>query len=121
LSCPEAAKSDAERGWVQKLREFEDNAFPGIEFDLAELFPSVDEKKFWARVYHNVARRIFLRQLGNQEVTFWQSSAIGDAYVIARLLTRAVQQIELGTAWHPDTENATEEETYYNERVNLRL
>jgi len=71
----ELAHSDAERGWVNKLRTFENEAWPGIVFELDE--------------------RIFIRQLGNHEVTFWQSSAIGDAYVTARMLTRAVQEIEL--------------------------
>jgi hypothetical protein len=115
----EAARSDSERGWVGNLRRFDEQAWPGIGFDLDERFPNVEEKKFWARVFHDVARRIFLRQLGNQEVTFWQSSAIGDAYVIARMLTRAVQEVE--NAWHPDTENRREGEEYESGRINVQL
>jgi hypothetical protein len=115
----ETAGSDEEREWVKKLRQFEEQAWPGIAFDLNERFPSVEEKKFWARVYHDVARRIFLRQLGSHEVTYWQSSAIGDAYVIARMLTRAVQEVE--NAWHPDTENSRDAEAHYAGRIDIQM
>jgi hypothetical protein len=115
----ETARSDEERGWVDQLRQFEDQSWPGIGFDLDERFPTVHQKKFWARVYHDVARRIFLRQLGNHEVTCWQSSAIGDAYVIARMLTRAVQEVE--NAWHPDTENSREGDEHQTGRFNIRV
>jgi hypothetical protein len=114
----ETARSDAERSWVEKLRQFEEQAWPGIGFDLDERFPGVEQKKFWARVYHDVARGIFLRQLGNHEVTFWQSSTIGDAYVIARMLTHAVQGVE--NAWHPETEDAREGSEYLQGQINVR-
>ena len=95
----EQARTDVQRGSVTTLRAFEENAWPGIDFDLDERFPGLDEKKFWAAVFGEVARRIFLRQLGDQSVTVWQPSAIGDAHVVSRMLTRAVQEIEIG--WHP--------------------
>jgi hypothetical protein len=115
----EMARSDAERGCVEKLRQFYEQAWPGIGFDLDERFPTVEEKKFWARVFHDVAQRIFLRQLGNHEVTLWQSSAIGDAYVTARMLTRAVQEVE--NSWRPDTENSREADAYYTGQINIRV
>src|SRR5581483_6923007 len=102
----ETARSDLEREWVQKLRHFQEEAWPGVDFDLDERFPSVEEKKFWARVYHEVARRIFLGQIGNHVETSWQSTAIGDAYIIARMLTREVKEGELG--WHPITSSTPE-------------
>jgi hypothetical protein len=115
----EASATEAERGWVEKLRTFEDQAWPGLGLDLEAQFPTVEEKKYWARVFHDVARRIFLRQLGNHEVTYWQSSAIGDAYVTARLLTRAVQEVE--HAWHPSTENTREADAPDAGQINIRL
>jgi hypothetical protein len=115
----ETAHSDAERDWVKNLLRFEEGVWPGIEFDLDKQFPDVEEKKFWARVYVDVSHRIFLRQLGNHDVTFWQSSAIGDAYVIARLLTRAVQ--EAVGVWHPDTENTREGDALYTGEINIRV
>ena len=68
--------------------------FPGCGFDLNERFPTLASKKFWASVFYDVARKIFLRQLGNQEIDFWQASAIGDAYLIARMLTHAIRDEE---------------------------
>lgn len=115
----ELARSDVERSWVEKLRQFEAQVWPGIDFDLDERFPCIEEKKFWTRVFDDVARRIFLRQLGNHEITFWQSSAIGDAYIIARMLTGAVQEVEMG--WHPTTENDAEAETFNSGPINLQM
>jgi hypothetical protein len=60
-----------------------------------------------------------LRQLGNQEVTFWQSSAIGDAYVTARMLRWAVCEVE--NAWAPDTENSRDADDYDSGRINIQV
>jgi hypothetical protein len=70
-------------------------------------------------VYQNVAQSIFLHQLGNHEVTNWQASAIRDAYVIARMLMRAVQAVE--AAWHPDKENYREDGGEHAGRINIRV
>jgi hypothetical protein len=104
----ETAQSDEELRSVENLRQFDEQAWPGISFDLEDRFPTIAEKKFWARVFHDLAHRIFLRQLGNQEVTSWQASAIGDAYVVSRMLARAVQEAE--PIWHPDRESTREGE-----------
>lgn len=101
-----AARDDVERGYVRTLLAFHQQGFPGIDLDLAAQFPTLAEKKFWAGVFFDVARLVFLRKLGNQKVTSWQATLIGDAYIIARMLTRAVQLDEL--AWHPDTGDAAE-------------
>ncbi len=105
----ERANSDTERHWVGKLKQFDEEAWPGIGFDLDEQFPGIEAKKFWATVFRDVARRIFLRQFGSQDVTYWQGSAIGGAYIIGRMLTRAVH--EAGVAWNPDNEDTQEAES----------
>lgn len=97
------ANTDERREWRAKLDRFYDESWPGIIFDLDEQFPTVPEKKFWARVYRDVAQRIFLREIGIHDRLTWQSSAIGDAYIISRMLTRAVQLQELG--WHPEDDD----------------
>lgn len=107
--------AEQEQLWLDKLRQFDAQRWPGIDFDLDEQFPDVEEKKFWARVYHDVARRIFLRQLGNYEFTFWQSSAIGDAHAIARMLTQSVCQVELG--WHAETEDKREADNLQSQKA----
>jgi hypothetical protein len=65
----ETARSEEERRWIERFRVFKERAFAGIGLDLNDQFPEVNEKRFWARVYFDVARRIFLRQLGNQEIS----------------------------------------------------
>jgi hypothetical protein len=51
-------------------------------------------------------------------INYCQSSAIGDAYIIARMLKRAVQEVELG--WHPNTENIREADAHFG-RINIRV
>ncbi len=107
----DAATTGGEALWVENLGEFEKQKFPGINFDLAERFPDLSEKKFWAQVFRDTARRIFLRQLGNHDITFWQASAISDAYLIAQMLINVVLQSEAG--WQPDTEDSREAENFF--------
>jgi hypothetical protein len=114
------AGTEEERRSVERLRRFVDEeAWPGISFGMDKHFDAVAEKKFWAIVFQDIDQRISLRQIGHHDVTIWQSTAIGDAYVIERLLTRAVQEVE--PARRPDTENAREEGDYLPGRINVRL
>ncbi len=112
------ANGEEENAYVARLSEFSQGAFPGISFDLAACFPTTEEKKWWARVFHVVARRVFLRTLGNQDDQTWQPSMIGDAYVVARMLTRAVQLVE--NAWHPSTEDPNETDAYISGPLRIR-
>ncbi len=112
------ANTEEERAYVARLSEFGQSAFPGIELDLAARFPTTAERKWWARVFHVVARRVYLRALGNQADQTWQPSMIGDAYVIARMLTHAVQVTEL--AWHPSTDEPGESDAYTSGPLQVR-
>lgn len=113
----EAAQSHEERAWVAGLADWQDKSWPGIQFELDKIFPTTQEKKFWAACFANVARRVFLRELGNQECTGWQARMIGDAYITSRLLTNAVRQVEK-SSWHPETEDSEELKKWYS---NLQL
>lgn len=62
--------------------------------DLGELFPNIESRRFWCRVFFDVARRIFRRELGNRDVGFWQTSCICDAITIGRMLLQAAKDIE---------------------------
>jgi hypothetical protein len=95
--------------WIVWKRE---NYFPGICVDLEEIFPHATEKKLWARVFSDVARRIFLRELGLHERTFWQSETIAVAWSISDWLTRAIQ-IQSQEPWHPETENSREASAWH--------
>jgi len=121
LACEvgrQLANGEEEKAYVARLAEFGEGAYPGISFDLAACFPTTGEKKWWARVFHLVARRIFLRTLGNQGDQTWQPSMIGDAYLVARMLTHAVQLNE--RAWHPSTEDPNETDAYTNGSLRIR-
>ena len=115
----DVARTDEEQGYVAKLQDWDEHEhWPGCDFDLGERFPTLGEKKFWARCFFTVARRIFRRELGNQAVQTWQHSAIGDAYVTARMLVRTVQE-ETGTSWQPDVEDGDAQGQ--SDPINIRL
>lgn len=115
----DAATTEHEKKFVAKLKHWnEKEHWPGCGFDLHERFPTVDEKKFWSRCFCKVARRIFRREIGNQDIQFWQCGVIGDAYITARMLTRSVQK-ETETSWHPDTEGKADAQKYYD-RINIQ-
>ncbi len=103
------ASSDVERSMIESLSNWwKHEAFPGTTFDLEERFPTIDERKFWARCFSDIGYRVFRREIGDQENrnTAWQTRTIGDSYIIARMLIRSVQEVETG--WHPNTEESAE-------------
>lgn len=115
----DAATTEQELEYVAKLKLWDEkDHWPGCGFDLQERFPTVDEKKFWSRCFFDVARRIFRREIGNQDIQFWQCGVIGDAYVTARMLTSSIQK-ETATSWHPDTEDDADAQEYYD-RINIQ-
>ena len=114
-----SAASETERNFVGALRGRTDAFFPGYDFPIEGEFPSRDERKFWSRVFFDLAHLIFRREIGNQDTTFWQYSAVGDAYLLGRMITRSVQEEELG--WHPKTLASIEADAFYRNGVNVRL
>jgi len=113
------AESEAERSYIVGLRERSHAFYPGYDLAIERDFPSRDERKFWARVFFDLAHLIFLREVGNQETTFWQYSAVGDAYLLGRMITRSVQEEE--QAWHPKTMASIEADAFHQKGVNVRL
>jgi hypothetical protein len=113
------ATTDEERSFVSDLRKRSDAFYPGYDFAIEREFPSRIERKFWARVFFDLAHLIFRREIGNQDATFWQYSAVGDAYLLGRVITRSVQEEE--QAWHPKTMASIEADAFHQKGVNLRL
>ena len=114
-----SAETDIERFYVSGLRERSDAFYPGYDLAIEQEFPTRDERKFWARVFFDLAHLIFRREIGNQDTTFWQYSAVGDAYLLGRMITRSVQEEE--QAWHPKTLASVEADAFYKKGVNVRL
>jgi hypothetical protein len=113
------AGSDEERSYVFSLRERKAAFYPGYALAIEGEFPSRDERKFWTRVFFDLAHLIFSRQIGKQDTSFWQYSAVGDAYLLGRMITRSVQEEE--QAWHPKTIASVEADAFYQKGVNVRL
>lgn len=115
----ESAKTPDERAMIERFRETSHAFFPGYDLHIEREFPTLDERKFWARCFYNLARAIFLRKVGNQQTDFWQSSAIADAFVIARFLTQAVREVE--HSWYPPTDDWLRSEEFYGKLTNIRI
>jgi hypothetical protein len=114
-----SAVTEAEKSYVSTLREKSDAFYPGYDLAIEQEFPMRDERKFWARVFFDLAHLIFRREIGNQEITFWQASAVGDACLLGRMITRSVQEEE--QAWHPQTLASVEADAFYQKGVTVRL
>jgi hypothetical protein len=113
------AQTDEEKGYVSGLSGRRDSFYPGYDLAIEREFPSRDERKFWARVFFDLAHLAFRREIGKHDASFWQYSFVGDAYLLGRMLTRSVQEEELG--WHPKTLASIEADAFYQKGVNVRL
>src|SRR5687768_14753802 len=56
--------SAAEAAFVERLRGEAERMWSGIGMDLDQQFPELEAKKFWCRVFYDLAREIFLRRIG---------------------------------------------------------
>src|SRR5689334_16150363 len=88
------AETETERAYVSGLRARTDAFYPGYDFAVEREFPSRAERKFWAGVFFDLGYLVFRREIGQHDATFWQYSAVGDAYLLGRLITRSVQEEE---------------------------
>jgi hypothetical protein len=113
------AGTDEGKAYVSGLRERSASFYPGYDLVVEREFQSREERKFWARVYFDLVYLIFRREIGQHDVTFWQHSTIGDAYLLARMITRSVQEEEV--AWHPKTMAGIESEEFYSKGVDVKL
>jgi len=113
------AGSEEERSYISGLNKKRAALYPGYDFAIESEFPSWNERKFWARVFFDLGHLVFLREIGNQESSFWQSSFVGDAHLLGRMITRSVQEEE--QAWHPKTIASVEADAFYQKGVNVKL
>jgi hypothetical protein len=97
----ELAETDQQKCFVSDFKRWWDTEFfNGFDFDLDHVFPSIDQKKFWAICFQELAHRIYRREIGNQDDQTWQPTAIGDAYMTSRMLVDAVSK-EINEPWAP--------------------
>ena len=112
-------RSTEEDDYVDRLNNWiEHEYWSGLTFDLAERFPTVDEKKFWAKCFFDLGRKIFFREIGNLDADFWQAGAIGESYMTARMLCFAIRE-QTGDTWYPETEDRKSSQAYFD-RLNIQ-
>ena len=91
-----ASNAEEESFCIDLAYKNENKFFNGYSFSIEKEFPQIAQQKFWAKVFHELAQRVFLRQIGNQEIEYWQASFIGDCHLIVRLLLEAIRTHEPG-------------------------
>jgi hypothetical protein len=65
-----SAQTDAEKSYVSKLKEDSDAFFPGYDFAIEREFPSCDERKFWVRIFFDLAYLIFAEKSESKKPHF---------------------------------------------------
>jgi hypothetical protein len=81
------ATTDESRAFVDRFDKLQaDTFFPGIDIDLEELFISSSERRFWASVFAELAKRIEQRRIGSPDQHDWRQEATDQAARIARML-----------------------------------
>lgn len=114
------ARNDQERAWVEAYdKTFNETYWPGRDYDIEKEFPTLEERKFWARVLFDLVQAIYHREIGNNEVTCWQHTAIGITCIVARMMTRSVQDVE--PHWRPEPACPIDEQIFTAGGLNLRL
>jgi hypothetical protein len=91
---------------------YNDCFWPGRGSDITKDFPEVAERKFWSRIFHDTARAVFDRRVGNHEHSFWQAQAIHQAHAAGLLVGQAVRVTE--PDWTADTLDRREFEKFVN-------
>lgn len=108
------ARSAEERELVAAFKKRSEDFWPGIGLDVETDFPTVAERKFWARCFHDLARWIFLRKIGKHEVDFWQAADIHTAYAIGNFFMYAAREYD--SSFWPDSEDSQLTRAFYERR-----
>ena len=84
------AVTETEKDSLARLKNWWDEAWNGIDIDLAERFHTTEEFKLWAQAFESLGWRVFQRKWGNQADETWQVGFIASCHVISRMLTELV-------------------------------
>jgi hypothetical protein len=76
-----------QESFIERLKTAQEFMYPGFYLVLEEQFPQLSERRFWAAVFSEVARRISRGEIGNPSPPVeWRAQAAAEADKIARLL-----------------------------------
>jgi len=103
IETGELQASIEERTYLELMKKRVTDGFfwPGRDVDLEQDFPTIPERKFWSRVFFEIARAIFERKIGVHAQTYWQAQRIYLAYGLGNLFQESVREIE--PTWHAET------------------
>ena len=111
LEIAERIATADERQFVEVIK---DRVYwPGRDVDITEDYPTLDEQKFWCRVYFELSRAIFERLVGEHEHQFWQANTIYLSYKLGLLFREAVYDAEKN--WYPKTTDGQEQARWNTE------
>ncbi|MGR3502657.1 hypothetical protein [Pseudaestuariivita sp.] len=94
----------------RRMMDLRDDGFfwPGRGLTIEEDFENCEALQFWSKVFFEVAQSVFLREIGNQSNTQWQTQMIFFAMGTANLFLKAARMSgEVGKAWFPETRAST--------------
>jgi hypothetical protein len=83
---------------IDRVKQWMEAWYPGIHIDMASLFPTLESRRFWAGVFLDVGAKIFRRELGDQNVNFWQARGIYHVMTLAEMLLQMIQDMAPNSA-----------------------
>jgi hypothetical protein len=97
------SSSEVELREVARLAEMRDSGqlWTGRVLFVEDDFPGLEERKFWAKVFREVAQSIFLREVGEYDVESWQAEMIQKSMNMSDHFVEAVRENE--KLWVPIT------------------
>jgi hypothetical protein len=113
IEVAEGTAGTEERQFVDHMRKMRDESFfPGRGIWIEQDFPSIEEQKFWSRVFFDVSRAIFDHRVGIHDHSYWQAQAIHQAHGTGLIFEQAVRSVE--PRWSADTHDRREFDKYVN-------
>ena len=107
IEVAEKMANEDEKIFVARMKDkMVTNYYPGVCIDIEGDFPGIEERKFWAMIFHETAREIFNRKIGIQDYSFWQTQRIYQIYGAGNLFVKAVKELE--PHWFPQTRDRHE-------------
>ena len=85
--APSVQQTPEQESFIERLKTAQEYMYPSFDLVLEEQFPQLSERRFWATVFSEVARRISRGEIGNPNPPVeWRAQASAEAEKIARLL-----------------------------------
>lgn len=103
-------RTDAETEEYERIKNMKDEGhfWPGRGLVIEDDFDEPEALQFWTRVSFETAQSVFLREVGSQDNTAWQSQMIYFAYAVGQLFLAAFRDAGGDKRWFPETRASAE-------------